>query len=269
MKKSSKISAFYIISSISLLLILFFGGIYGIYVSVGMNFVKSSMSNVTGTPAGMTNVGTATNVSYNGTVNINTSMTGVIILSIVLVVLAIFDIISLIKQVVLFKQFKAVENSSIENKIEKKVKSKGAVIFFAALIDIVSFATGIAGIFLNSRAFVGNTISWVLYLIDGLVSLFALISFVLLIVKLKSRKKNSNENNVKEDKDNHKKNFNNQNQIEFEVVHKYDIDEIENKLLKLKHLKSSKIISNEEFEHLRRRFLSLDEETKIDKNEHE
>jgi len=264
MKKSSKVSAFYILSSISLLLVLVIGGIYGVYVSVGLNFARSNMSNITGGAGTMAGAGTTANVSYNGSVNFNTSMTGVIILSIVLVVLAIFDIISLIKQVVLFKQFKVIENSTIENKIEKKVKSKGAVIFFAGLIDILCFAVGIAGIFLNSRAFVGNTVSWVLYLIDGLVSLFALVSFILLIVKLKNRnKKNNNKDNDKHMQSNKNENYpknSNIKQIDFEVVHKFDIDEIENKLLKLKHLKSSKMISSEEFERLRRRYLNIDDE---------
>ena len=71
------------------------GGVYGIYVSVGLNFVRSSLSNVTGGSG----VG-ASNVSFGGTVNFESSMLGVIVLSIVLIILAIIDLISLIKQII-------------------------------------------------------------------------------------------------------------------------------------------------------------------------
>ncbi len=265
MKKSNKITLVYVLSSLSLLFILIFGGIYGIYISIGLNFVKSSVSNITNVP-NANNV--ATNVSLGGSVNFQSSMTGVIILSIVLIILSVLDFISLIRQVVLFKQFKAVSESKIEQKIEKKVKSKGAVLFFAFAIDIASFAVGIVGIFLNARTFIESNLSWVLYLIDGLVSLFALLSIILLIVKLKKVKQynklmngnqidNSNSNKQKfafkeiEEETNH----------ESEMRFKYlNIDELEYRLLKLKHLKSSKIISADEYDTLRLKILGIEED---------
>ena len=88
MKKSNKISVFYFLSSVLLLLFLVFGGVYGIYVSVGLNFIKGNALNVAD------RVGTASNVSFGGSVNFESSMIGVIILSITLVVLAVFDIIT-------------------------------------------------------------------------------------------------------------------------------------------------------------------------------
>ena len=85
MKKSNKISVIYVCCSLLLLGALLFGGVYGIYVSVGLSFMRSSVSNVT---EGVQNMG-VNNVSYGGSVNFSSSMVGVIILSIVLIVLAI------------------------------------------------------------------------------------------------------------------------------------------------------------------------------------
>ena len=99
MKKSNKISIIYILSSMLLLGTMIFGGIYGVYISVGLNFVRSSVSNVTSGGA----AGGASNVAFGGTVNFESSMTGIIILSIILIILSIFDIISLIRKIVLFK----------------------------------------------------------------------------------------------------------------------------------------------------------------------
>ena len=263
MKKSNKVSAFYVISSLCLLLVLAAGGIYGIYVSVGVNFARSTMSNVTGNAAeGISNY------SYGGTVNFQSSMVGIIILSIVLVVLAVLDIISLAKQVVLFKQFKMVRESKIEQKIEKKVKSKGAVIFFAVLIDILSLVVGISGIFINSKAFVANDISWVLYLIDGLVSLFALVSLVLLIIKLK-RLKNHNEGKSENQEDDvatedDKEPESEKSWFNISTSENLDVDGMEIKLLKLKHLKSCKLINLEEYESLRKKILNIENEQKSD-----
>ena len=96
MKKSNKISFFYIATSLTLLLVLIFGGVYGIYVSVGLSFIRQSADNISGIE------NAASNVSFGGTVNFNYSMVGIIILSVALIILAIFDLISLIRQIVLF-----------------------------------------------------------------------------------------------------------------------------------------------------------------------
>lgn len=268
MKKSNKVSAFYVISSLCLLLVLAAGGIYGIYVSVGVNFARSTMSNMTGSVSeGISNY------SYGGTVNFQGSMVGVIILSIVLVVLAVLDIISLAKQVVLFKQFKIVRESKVEQKIEKKIKSKGAILFFAVLIDILSLGVGIAGIFINSKAFVANNISWALYLIDGLVSLFALISLVLLIIKLKQLKKHKEDGNLKSSKDDEEENCemetdnNSESQkgwFNISTSENLDVDGMEIKLLKLKYLKSCRLINSDEYESLRKKILNIENEQKSD-----
>lgn len=246
MKKSNKITILYIISSILLFVTLVGGGVYGVYLSVGFNFVRSRIN-------GISNVGAnASNVSFGGNANFSTSMTGVIVLSVVLIVLAVFDFVSLIRQIVFFKQFKAVRESSVEKSVERKVKSKGIVIFFAFLIDFISIGVGVAGFFLNAKTFVGNGSVWILYLIDGLVALFALMSFVLLIIKLKKIKtENQNNRNLskKKDSDLNKK----------DVCLKLDIDKIEYDLLKLKHLKSSKVISSEEFEILRKKLFNIEE----------
>ena len=259
MKKSNKVSIFYVLSSISLLLVLMLGGIYGIYVSVGLSFASQNISNMTGVPAG-----NATNVSFGGTVNFEYSMVGVIILSIALIILAIFDIVSLIRQIVLFKQFKVIRESSFEKQIEKKVKSKGSVVFFAILIDLVSIALGIVGIFINGRSFVGNNYAWLFYVIDAVIIIFALVSMVLLIIKLKKHKK------IMEEKrevyfDAKKKQEENDKSKKYKVSN-YDVDEFEYKLLKLKHLKNSKVISNDEYKSLRDKLIKennlLTEKTK-------
>lgn len=248
MKKSNKVSIFYALSSLSLLLVLIVGGIYGIYVSVGLNFARQNMANVAGNPAGG-----ATNVSFGGTVNFETSMVGVIILSMALIVLAIFDLVSLIRQIVLFKQFKMIRESSIEKTVEKKVKSKGVVIFFAILIDLISIALGVVGLFINGKSFIGNNLAWLFYLIDAFIILFALASMILLIIKLKKhknimaeKKAVSLESKQKQDRQDDSKKY---------KVTNYDVDEFEYKLLKLKHLKTSKIISSEEYKSLRDKLL--------------
>lgn len=252
MKQSNKISVFYILSSIALLLVLLVGGVYGVYVSVGLNFVKSSVNNFAENVAGG-----ASNVSFGGAVNFESSMTGVIILSIVLIVLGVFDIVSLIKQVIFFKQFKAVRESKIEQKIERKVKSKNGVIFFAIVLDILSVVAGIVGIFINARSLAGGNVVWVLYVIDALVAILAILSFVFLLVKLKKVKnlKTNQIENVVSDQDN--------DCFDYEVTKKYeyentiDIDEIEYQLLKLKYLKTSRIINGDEYEQLRQKVIGF------------
>lgn len=250
MKKSNKTSLFYILSSVLLLGAMLFGGIYGIYISVGLNFVRSSVANIS--DAGVGNSG-ATNVAFGGTVNFESSMTGIIILSVILVILAILDIISLIKQIVLFKQFKMVRNARFEKVVEKKVKSKSAVVFFAVVIDILSLIVGVVGIFLNARTFVGSNLSWVLYLIDGLVALLSVISLVLLIIKVKQAK---NDNNLQNEHSAKNEYFEENNNF---VYRSFDIDNIEYSLLKLKYLKNSKIITAEESEILRNKILRKDD----------
>lgn len=243
MKKSNKVSVFYIISAISLLFVLIGGGIYGIYVSVGLNFTRTMVSNLTDAPAG------ANNVSYGGTVNYSTNMTGVIILSIALIVLAVLDFICLVKQITFFKQFKAIRESNIEKKIEKKVKSKGSVIFFAVVIDLLSIAAGIAGIFVNINSLVNSNVTWMLYAVDAMVSVFALVSLVLLIVKLKNRSKDGEgHGSAKYSLGSQTTSKNNDDGIEKSF--KLNIDDMEYKLLKLKNLKASKMISAEEYQML-------------------
>ena len=245
MKKSNKTTIFYIISCISLFILLIGGGCYGIYMSVGLSFVRNGVSNIT--------EGVARNVSFGATANFSYSMIGVITLSIFLIILSIFDFILLIKQITFFKQFKVVRESSIEQKIEKKVKNKTSIIVFAIILDIVAFIVGIIGIMVNARTFPSGNISWPLSLIDGLVSIFSLISIVLLIVKLKSRNKSLiNTEPANKDK------------LAFATINvsdnnnqSLDIDQVEYQLLKLKQLKVSKIISNDEFESMRKNIIGV------------
>lgn len=248
MKKSNKVSVFYIISSVCLFLVLVFGGVYGIYVSAGINFVGSTINNV-GQGAG-----TASNVAIGGTVASKPSMSGIIILSIVLIVIAVFDLIALIKQIVFFKQFKAIKESAIEQKIERKVKSKGSVVAFAVIIDVASIAAGVFGVFLNMRSFVRNGILWILYLIDGVIIFLAVVSFVLLIAKLKHVKhlKSSNNDVFKNKYD---KNVSNNQKCSETKQEKLDIDDVEYKLIKLKIMKSAKLINEEEFKQLRQKII--------------
>lgn len=258
MKKSNKLSVVYILCSVTLFAGLLFGGIYGIYISVGLNFVRSSVSNV----ADVGSAG-ANNVAFGGTVNFESSMTGVIILSIALIVIAIFDLISLIKQIILFKQFKMVRTLKFEKSIEKKVKSKGSVVFFAVLIDIFSIIAGVVGIVINARAFVGNNISWVLYVADGAVALLALVSLVLLIVKLKQSNSNkkASEKNLKVVDEKEIGNYD-----EFGLSQKFcsDIDNLEYALIKLKYLKSTKIINADEYSRLREKFLKTKQQENLE-----
>ena len=249
MEKSNKVSLFYVLSSLSLFFILIFGGMYGIYISVGMSFMKQSVANVEGIP------GAASNVSIGGTVNFEYSMVGVIFLSIALVVLSIFDLVSLIRQIVLFKQFKAVRESAIEKGIEKKVKSKKSVIAFAIIVDIVSVILGVVGILINSRSFAGNNYAWLFYMIDILIIILALASIVFLIVKLRYFKKSISEIQNERTK-REKTQKDSQEKISKTIkVSDYDIDDFEYKLLKLKSMKNSKVITPEEYKNLRSKLL--------------
>lgn len=250
MKKSNKVSVFYIISSLFLFLFLVFGGVYGIYVSAGVNFMGSTVNNVSQGTAG-----TASNVAIGGTVTAKPSMSGIIILSIVLVVIAIFDLIALIKQIIFFKQFKVIKDSSIEQKIERKIKSKGSVVAFTIIIDIASIIAGVFGVFLNMRSFVRNGILWILYLVDGAIILLAILSFVLLIIKLKQVKKikesNKQNNEIKQE---------NIKPLDVpvrsvKINDSFNIDDVEYKLIKLKMMKTAKLINEDEFKRLRQKII--------------
>ena len=243
MKKSNKISFFYIATSLTLLLVLIFGGVYGIYVSVGLSFIRQSAENVSGIE------NAASNVSFGGTVNFNYSMVGIIILSVALIILAIFDLISLIRQIVLFKQFKMVKNSNFEKGVEKKVKSKGIVIFFAVLVDLISVTLGIVGICLNGRSFAGNNYAWIFYVVDIVIIILSVMSIVFLVMKLralKPEKQNYVRELVKNQNTEESKNLGSKSNKT-----KYDIDEFEYKLLKLKNLKNSKVLTKDEYERIR------------------
>ena len=252
MKKSNKVTVFYILSSVLLFLTLIFGGVYGIYISSGVSF----MGSVTNSAAETAN--TVSNVSIGGGVATSRpTVTGIVILSIILIIISILDLVSLIKQIVFFKQFKMVRESNLEEKIERKVKSKGSVVFFTILIDITSFAAGVAGIFLNSRTFVRRGIVWILYLIDGVIAALSLLSFVLLIVKLKQNKKlNENNKNAKQQANFENMCKNPQNTANSKQNEKkIDLEDIEYNLLKLKTMRSSKMITQDEFLELRKKIL--------------
>ena len=259
MKKSNKISFFYIATSLTLLLVLIFGGVYGIYVSVGLSFIRQSAENVSGIE------NAASNVSFGGTVNFNYSMVGIIILSVALIILAIFDLISLIRQIVLFKQFKMVKNSSLEKGVEKKVKSKGVVIFFAVLVDLISVTLGIVGICLNGRSFAGNNYAWIFYVVDIVIIILSVMSIVFLVMKLRA---------LKPEKQNYVRELGkNQNTEESKNLGsksnktKYDIDEFEYKLLKLKNLKNSKVLTKDEYERIRNNIMKDSKLLKIKNKE--
>ena len=235
MKKSNKITFFYISSILLLFLSLLGGGIYGLYISIGLSYMRTSVSNITDTTGGLSEVG------YNN-FSTGASMTGVIVLSAILILLSIVDFICLIRQIVFFKQFKVVRESGIEKQIEKKVKSKKSVIAFAIIIDLLSFTAGIFGFIFNSRSLVNGNLIWVLYVIDALVSIFAVMSFVFLIVKLRHVKKLHSENFISSrQKDNDKT-------MDYSNI---NINQLENDLIKLKHLRSSKMITKDEFEDMR------------------
>lgn len=247
MKKSNKITIFYIITSFSLFVLLIGGGCYGIYMSVGLSFVRSGVSNIT--------EGVARNVSFGATANFSYSMIGVISLSVILIIISIFDFILLIKQITFFKQFKIIRESKIEQKIENKIKNKTSIIVLTIILDIVSFIVGIIGILINTRTFPTRNIVWPLNLIDGLVSLFALLSMVLLIIKLKSKIKLKNISQDENQKNLAFVSLNEENTINSQII---DIDKVEYRLLKLKQLKSSKIINNEEYEMMRKNIIGIE-----------
>ena len=253
MKKSNKLTVFYVISSITLFLVLLFGGIYGVYVSVGLNFVRGAP-----TTNGVVGENVANNVSFGGTVNYAPSMTGVIFLSLILVIISIFDLISMIKQIVFFKQFRAVRDSNITKKIEQKTPSKGGVIFLTFVVDVVALIAGIAGLFINNRSFVsGIEMSWVFYLVDGLVSALALLSIILLIAKLKNKAtENKNIKKVATSKslDGSRKTSSSGNK---KRVNSKDINQMEYNLMKLESMKKGKIVTDDEYKKLRRKILNF------------
>lgn len=260
MKKSNKVTIFYVLSSMLLFSVLVFGGCYGIYLSVGLKFVRNSVSNI----ADGVNTG-AQNVSFGGSVDFKKSMVGVIILSIALIVIAVLDLISIIKQVVLFKQFKLVRESKIEQKIEKKVKSKGGVIFFAIVIDLLSLGAGIAGIFINSNCFTSGNFVWIMYAIDAVVSVLSVISIVLLVLKLKQVKKQNRESDIDTSTQVFPQKLSALTKDDFKIDTADDINELEDKLLKLRYLKASKLISPEEYQSIRERFFCKSESGEAEK----
>lgn len=258
MKRSNKITAFYVLCSVSLFLILLVGGGYGIYVSVGMNFLNNMMSNVANVAEG-----DVQNVATVDETNVNASFSGIIILSAILIIISVFYMISLIKQLVFFKQFKIIRESGLEHLIEDKVKSKSAVIFFACLINVLSLLAGIAGIFVNISSLAGAAMSWVLYIVDGLVAVLSVMSLVLLTKKVKGDKPDKNVKNKKNSKDD----FDNYQKIEtnkklddteiFLASESDNVDNIEYVLLKLKNMKECKVISNDEYDYLREKMTGL------------
>ncbi len=258
MQKSNKLTLFYVLCSVLLFVALFGGGLYGIYLSVGINFMRTNVAQPADVEAGVSNV------SYAATANFQPSMTGIIILSVVLVLISIAYFVSLIKQIIFFKQFKIIRESGIEKFIEGKVKSKGSVVVFAFIINVLAFFAGVAGIFVNIKSFMDGGLSWLLYVIDGLVVILSIASIVLLIKKLQERKK------MKEE-------FEKQSSSERVVRSrvkiseaqllgedaKNEIDSIEYILLKLKSLRDGKIISDEEHEHLRQKLTGLGKKKKV------
>ena len=253
----NKVTIFYITSSVLLFFLLIGGGCYGIYISVGLSFVRNGVSNIVD--------GVAQNVSFGGTVNFSYSMMSVIILSIGLIILSIFDFILLIKQIVFFKQFRIIKDSNLEKGIENKVKNKSSIVFFAIVIDLISFAVGIIGIVINMQTFPNKNVSIPLFVIDGLVSLFAVISIVLLTIKLKSIKKNKKRQTETQKEKVQNDNKNKENNANF-IEKTPDIDKIEYQLLKLKYLKSSKIINLDEYDKIRKAIIIGNDDGEITEN---
>ncbi len=255
MEKSNKITVFYVISSVTLFLVLLLGGVYGVYVSVGLNFVRSNTP--VGDYAGENGIA---NVSFGGNVNYSQSMVGVIFLSIILVVISIFDFFTLIKQVIFFKQFKAVNNANLTKKIESKTPSKGGVIFWTFIVDILSFIAGIAGLFINNRSFAGgNEMSWLFYLIDSVVALLSLLSIVLLIVKLKNKAIEKKKFSGKKEKSivgngEQKTRI----RVKKEVLDSKDFSQMEYNLMKLDSMRKAKIVTEEEYKKIRKKILNFD-----------
>lgn len=254
MKKSNKITLFYVISSVSLFLVLLLGGVYGVYVSVGLNFVRSNTipNEMVGNNNGLTNV------SFGGSVNYSPSMVGVIFLSIILIIIAIFDFITLIKQVIFFKQFKAIEKSKLTKKIESKTPSKGSVIFWTFVVDILSLIAGVAGLFINNRSFIGgNEMSWLFYLVDGLVSLLSLLSIILLIIKLKNKATEKSFKGAEKKKQTSQNEKIKNNKINKSVGSK-EISQMEYNLMKLESMKKNKIVTEDEYKKIRKQILNFD-----------
>lgn len=250
MKKSNKLTFFYVLSAVGLFLVLLGGGVYGIYVSVGLNFARSSVPNIAET-------GGVSNVSIAGTVNYTPSMTGIIFLSIILVVISVFDFISLIKQIVFFKQYKIIKNSSFEKKMEQKTKSKGAVIFWTFLIDIISFVAGVAGLFINGRSFAGRSnFSWVFYAVDIAVSLLSLLSMILLIAKLKNRSSLKTSESKRRSYGASQSGEDGKPKIRQSVQPK-DINQMEYNLIKLDAMKKGKLVSDDEYKKIRKKILNF------------
>lgn len=224
MKKSKKITIFYAISSLALFLILAGGGAYGLYLSVGVNYINSTgfSSVLPRTYARNQNITNTITGSGVGGLGI-----GTIILSCVLILLALLDVFALIKQIIYFKKINS-SNGLGRNKI------KATPIIFAFVIDVLSLVVSVWGIVLGFQGYAGNGFSWIFYLINGLIGLFAVISMVLLVMKLKQKSTKA------------------ENQFcELLGDKEFSIDRLEYELIKLKHLKSSKIISADECEMLR------------------
>jgi hypothetical protein len=166
-----------------------------------------------------------------------------------------------------------IRESGIEHFVERKIKSKSSVIFFACLINVVSFLAGVAGIFVNLNSFIDGGLSWILYVVDGLVAVLAVVSFVLLIKKVQMNKKNKENNESMGSQ--HKSDKNrltilginaNEHKEGYEEDKNLKIDSVEYILLKLKSMKESKIISSDEYDYLREKMVGIPKQKKIKKS---
>ena len=98
-------------------------------------------------------------------------------------------------------------------------------------------------------------LSWVFYAVDISVVLLALVSLVLLCLKLKQVKKIKEKlHKIKDIKSNE----NDNGLVEEFKINLFDIDNLEYLLLKLRYLKSSRLISCEEYNDLRMKLMHKD-----------
>ena len=127
------------------------------------------------------------------------------------------------------------------------------MIFWTFFLDVVCIIVGILGLFINGRSFAGKSnFSWVFYAVDIAVALFALLSMILLIIKLKNRKKD-----LEELKDKHSQIEKQKNIATKQKFEPKEINQMEYNLIKLEAMKKGKLISQDEYKKLRKKILNL------------
>ncbi len=157
--------------------VLFGGGIYSLYVSIGFKF----LSNNTFAGINTTSLYTYSNSIYGtGTGR----MVGLIIISIIMLGLGIGMAVIFFKQLPLFKQIKLIRNLPTVKYKEFKQQTRKGVIIVSIIAYIVCIAFSVFAIIVASRSGLAYNYVWAVIIWYFLVLLLSIVSMIIMIVKI-------------------------------------------------------------------------------------